>query len=208
VLAYTLERSLRLLHPFMPFITEALWQQLPHTGQSIMVAPWPQAGARDEEAERAFGTLIELVRGIRNARAEAGVEPARWIGAHVYPGDLGEAFSAMRPELGFLARIADDQLTIEPGAPRAHSQSLTVLADGVTAALPLTDMVDIGAERERLQRELDDVRAERGRAEAQLANDAFVSRAPEHVVAVQRDRLARAIDQEAVIVARLADLGG
>ena len=93
VLAYMLERSLRLLHPFMPFITEALWQQVPHQGESIMVAPWPVAGQRDHEAERAFGALIEVVRGIRNARAEAGVEPARWIGAHVYPGDLASRSS-------------------------------------------------------------------------------------------------------------------
>jgi valyl-tRNA synthetase len=208
VLAYTLERGLRLLHPFMPFITEALWQQLPHVGESIMVAPWPEPGSRDNEAERAFGGLIELVRGIRNARAETGVEPARWIGAHVYAGDLAETFESLRGELGFLARIADDQLAIDAGAPQTHPNAVTVIAGGITASLPLADMVDLEAERERLERELAEIQAEKARAEAQLANESFVSRAPEHVVQVQRDRLARAVEQEAVIRVRLDDLAG
>ncbi len=207
VLAYTIERSLKLLHPFMPFITEALWQQVPHVGPSIMVASWPQSGERDLEAEQTFGALIELVRGIRNARAEAGVEPAKWIGAHVFPGQMAESFESMRGQLGFLARIADDQLVIGEGEPEHQPQSLTVLVDGVMASLPLADMVDLDAERARLGKELEDAKMEKLRAEAQLNNESFVSRAPEKVIAVQRDRLARAIEQVAVIERRLADLG-
>jgi valyl-tRNA synthetase len=207
VLAHVIERSLRLLHPFMPFITEALWQKVPHVGESIMVSAWPIASERDFEAERAFGTLIELVRGIRNARAEAGVEPAKWIGAHVYPGELVEAFESARGELGFLARIADDQLVIRGGEAVHETQALTVLADGVTASLPLAEMVDIGVERARLQKELDDARTEHGRATAQLSNESFMARAPERVVQVQRDRLARAEDQIRVLEQRIAQLG-
>ncbi|MBA3276454.1 MAG: valine--tRNA ligase [Chloroflexia bacterium] len=206
VLAYTLERSLKLLHPYMPFITEALWQQVPHVGESIMVASWPEPGVRDLEAEEAFNALIELVRGIRNARAEAGVEPAKWIGADLYPGNLTGAFESMRGELGFLGRIADDQLVIKAGEPRHAPQSLTVLANGVVASLPLADLVDLNAERERLGKELAEARLEQGRAEAQLGNESFLSRAPEKVVAVQRERLARATEQIAVLEARLADL--
>jgi valyl-tRNA synthetase len=208
VLAYVIERSLRLLHPYMPFITEALWQKVPHVGESIMVSAWPVAVARDPEAERAFGTLIELVRGIRNARAEAGVEPAKWIGAHIYPGELVDAFESARGELGFLARIADDQLVIRDGEPVHETQSLTVLADGVTASLPLAEMVDIGVERARLQKELDDAWTEHRRASAQLSNESFMARAPEKVVQVQRDRLARAEEQIRVLEQRIAQLGG
>jgi valyl-tRNA synthetase len=207
VLAHVIERSLRLLHPFMPFITEALWQKVPHVGESIMVSAWPVAAGRDLEAERAFGTLIELVRGIRNARAEAGVEPAKWIGAHVYPGELVEAFESSRGELGFLARIADDQLVIRGGEAAHEAQVLTVLADGVTASLPLAEMVDIGVERARLQKELDDARSEHGRATAQLSNESFMARAPEKVVQVQRNRLARAEEQIRVLEQRIAQLG-
>ena len=207
VLAYTIERSLRLLHPFMPFITEALWQKVPHVGDSIMVAAWPEAGPRDADAEAAFDALIELVRGIRNARAEAGVEPAQWIEAVIYPGKLKESFEGLRGELGFLARIADDHLQIEAGEPQPIAQAMTVMAGDVVAMLPLAGMVDLEAERSRLTRELEEAEAEKGRAEKQLSNEAFTSRAPEHVVQIQRDRLARAIEQIAILRARLADLG-
>jgi valyl-tRNA synthetase len=207
VLAYTLERSLRLLHPFMPFITEALWQQLPHVGESIMIAPWPEAGERDPGAEESFAAMIELVRGIRNARAEAGVEPAKWIGAQVYPGRLTSSFESLRGQLGFLARIADEQLVIGSGEPEYVPQSITVLANGVVASLPLADMVDLGAERDRLRKELEEARNEKARAEAQLTNESFTSRAPEKVIQVQRDRLGRADEQIAVIEKRLAELG-
>src|SRR5699024_4868777 len=143
VLAYTLERSLRLLHPFMPFITESLWQQVPHVGESIMVAPWPESGQKDDEAESAFESLKDLVHAIRNTRVEAGVEPARWIAADVYPGKYQDAFESARRELGFLARVADDQLRIHEGSPANEPNTLSARAGEVVALLPLADMVDL-----------------------------------------------------------------
>jgi valyl-tRNA synthetase len=208
VIAYVLERSLRLLHPYMPFITEALWQQLPHTGDSIMVAAWPEAGPRDETAEAQVGAMMELVRGIRNARTEAGVEPAKWISASIYAGDLLDAFGQMRGEIAFLARIDGDQLELLEGKPGETGNAITVVAGDVVALLPLEDMVDLGAERERLSKELDEARLEQQRAEKQLANESFVSRAPEHVVRVQRERLERAQEQIAIIEQRLSALDG
>ena len=85
-LAYALERSLRLLHPFMPFVTEALWQELPHVGESVMIAAWPEPDAAMKRPRADFGALIEIVRAIRNARTEAGVEPGRWIAAEIFAG--------------------------------------------------------------------------------------------------------------------------
>ena len=206
VLAYTIERSLRLLHPYMPFLTETLWQQVPHMGESIMIAAWPEAGERDLSAEEAFGSLMELVRSIRNVRSDAGVEPARWISADVYASELSNAFDAARREIGFLARIADDQLRFHEGASPNDPNTMTAIAGDVVAALPLADMVDLGAERARLEKELEEVLAEQGRAEKQLSNESFTSRAPEKVVQVQRDRLARATEQADVIRARLESL--
>lgn len=208
VLAYTIERSLRLLHPYMPFITESLWQEVPHVGASIMVAPWPQPGVADAGAVTAFEALMNLVRAIRNVRSDAGVEPGRWIAADVYAGPHGEAFASARREIGFLARIADAQLTIRPGSPTENRpKTITALADDVMAELPLADLVDIDAERERLTRELEEAQAEKQRAEAQLGNESFVARAPEKVVQVQRDRLARALEQIELIRQRIAALG-
>ncbi|MBA2289444.1 MAG: valine--tRNA ligase, partial [Chloroflexia bacterium] len=106
VIVYVLERSLRLLHPFMPFITESLWQQLPHSGDSIMVSEWPEARSRDEAAEFAVDTVMILVRGIRNARAEAAVEPGKWITAHIFAGDETTAsLTDLRAEISLLGRI-------------------------------------------------------------------------------------------------------
>ena len=206
-LAFTIERSLKLLHPFMPFITEALWQQVPHTGKSIMVAPWPIAAAVDAAAEEQFGVLMELVRGIRNARSEAGVEPGRWISADVWAGEYSMSLESARAEFGVLARIADDQLHFHDGAAEHKERALTVLAGTVVVSLPLSDLVDLGAERERLKKELEEAITEKGRAEAQLSNESFMARAPEKVVQVQRERLKLAIDRIATLEKRLADLG-
>lgn len=208
VLAYTLERSLRLMHPFMPFITEALWQQLPHAGESIMVAAWPEAGERDTISEQAFDSLTGLVTAIRNVRVEAGVEPARWIAADVYPGLLAAEFESTRRELGFLARIADDQLRIHTGAAVNEPNTLSARSGDVVASLPLADMVDLQAEKSRLEKELVEAEDEKGRAEKQLANKGFVDRAPESVVQVQRDRLIRSEEQIASIRERITALTG
>jgi valyl-tRNA synthetase len=205
-LAFTMERSVRLLHPFMPFVTEALWQELPHIGDSVMIASWPEAGPRDEAAETEFGALIEIVRAIRNARTEAGVEPGRWIAAEVFPARHREAFETARRELGTLARIADDELVMLNGTPEGSRGALTAVAGNVVALLPLAGMVDLEAERDRLRKEIAAAVAERDRARAQLGNEAFVSRAPEQVVAVQRQRLATAEEQILLLERRLAEL--
>jgi valyl-tRNA synthetase len=207
-LAYTLERSVRLLHPFMPFVTEALWQELPHAGDSVMIASWPEARPRDERAELEFGGLIETVRAIRNARTEAGVEPARWIAADVFAGSHTAAFASSRRELGMLARIADGDLRIQEGTPAGGKGALTAVAGEIVAILPLAGMVDLAAERERLRKEIAAAENERSRALAQLSNEGFLSRAPEQVVDIQRKRLGTAEEQIALLERRLAELDG
>jgi valyl-tRNA synthetase len=201
-----IERSIRLLHPFMPFVTEALWQELPHIGESVMIAAWPAAGSRDEAAESDFGALIETVRAIRNARTEANVEPGRWIAAEVFAGPQTAAFESARRELGALARIADADLVIRDTAPAGAQGALTAVAGNVVALLPLAGRVDLDAERDRLQKEMAAAESERDRAQAQLGNEAFVARAPQQVVEVQRRRLATAEEQIAVLQRRLAAL--
>ena len=207
VLAHTLERSLRLLHPFMPFITETLWQRLPHTGDSIMVASWPRAADGDEEAEVHVNAMMELVRGIRNARAEAGVEPGKWIAARVFAADRADAFVEMSAEISALGRIDAERLTIEPGRPGDTGKSITVVAGDVIGLLPLEGMVDLELERTRIAEEIAAAEEELRRAEGQLSNDSFVSRAPAHVVQAQRDRKQRSIEQLEVLQKRQSDAG-
>ena len=205
-LAYAMERSVRLLHPFMPFLTEALWQELPHIGESVMIAAWPEAGPRDGRAEADFGALIEIVRAIRNARTEAGVEPGRWIAAEVFPGPHRAAFETARRELGTLARIADDELVMLDGTPEGSQGALTAVAGNVVAMLPLAGWSIWTRSGTGCGKEIAAAEAERDRAQAQLGNEAFVSRAPEQVVAVQRQRLATAEEQIALLERRLAEL--
>jgi valyl-tRNA synthetase len=207
-LAYVLERTMRLLHPFMPFATEALWQVLPHSGKALIVAPWPEPGARDPAAEDDWQVLSELVATIRNARAEANVEPGRWINADVHAGCRRPAFEGARRELGSLARISADGLRFVDGEPNASEQAIVVVASDVVAVLPLTGMVDLDLERARLRRELEAAEGERTRLEGQLANEGFVARAPAQVVAGVRQKLATASEKIEVLSRRLADLGG
>ena len=206
-LAYVLERSARLLHPYMPFLTEAIWQSLPHEGESVMIAPWPEAGPRDVDSETSFGAVIDLVRAVRTARAESGVEPARWIAADLYGGEHEVALKDARDELALLARIDKEQLRYIDAPPETDSEALLVVAGDMVAALPLAGMVDVDAERERLTKEMVEAEAEEARALAQLGNEAFVNRAPEPVVETQRRRLATAREQLALLRERLASLG-
>ena len=203
----TLERSVRLLHPFMPFVTEALWQELPHAGDSVMIAPWPEAGPRDEAAEAEFGALIEIVRAIRNARTEANVEPGRWIAAEVFAGARTARPSKPRgASWGRWLASPTTSSSCSMATPEGSQGALTAVAGNVVALLPLAGLVDLEAERDRLRKEIAAAEAERDRARAQLGNEAFVARAPEQVVEVQRQRLATAEEQISLLERRLAEL--
>jgi valyl-tRNA synthetase len=208
-LAWVLDRSLRLLHPFMPFATESMWQAIPHVGKSIMISSWPEAGERDLATERDWQRIMELVGRVRNIRTESNVEPGRWIAASIFAPEMSLAtIESARGEIGLLARIGDDLLNFAAGAPKAESSDVVVATDGLVAVLPLSGLVDLAAERGRIAKELDDAVAERGRAETQLGNEGFVARAPEKVVQVQRDRLAGATERIALLERRLTELGG
>uniref|UniRef100_A0A831TL79 Valine--tRNA ligase n=1 Tax=Thermorudis peleae TaxID=1382356 RepID=A0A831TL79_9BACT len=208
-LATVLEQALRLLHPFMPFVTEELWQRLPHAGDSIMVAPWPAVDPAwiDEEAEREFGFLMEAIRAIRNARAEAGVEPARWIHATIYPGSHRVTLEQSEPVFRFLARVAEGGVQYLDELLEAPEQVVTLVVDDAVIYLPLRGMIDLDAERERLRREIDEALVEVDRARQLLANEQFITRAPAHVVDRQRARLAEAEERVSLLQARLAELG-
>jgi valyl-tRNA synthetase len=208
-LVYTLERSLRLLHPFMPFLTEELWQQLPGIGESIMVAEWPetQPDLIEPEAISEFGFLMEAVRSIRNARAESNVEPKLWIAASVYPGSHAVTLRESDGVFRFLARIDSDLLTYQDDRTEPEEKSIALVVDDSVIYLPMAGMVDANAERERLEKEIRDVEDEIKRANDLLGNENFVSRAPEEVVNKHRERLADAEERKNLLKERLDVLG-
>jgi valyl-tRNA synthetase len=225
-LVEVLDTYLRLLHPVMPFITEALWASLPHRATDpdlLIVARWPAAAGRDETAEAGVGSLIELVRGIRNARAEAKIEPATWLPVDVaMPAQLGTTFEALRPAIERLARARplERRLTREALAAAEGSTDLAVFAgelearvktsvpsvtgtSGSTFGWSTTGAGSVALDRARLERELADAEGWLAAARDRLANEAFTARAPAAVVEGARAREAELADQVARLQERL-----
>ncbi|HEX5827693.1 MAG TPA: valine--tRNA ligase [Candidatus Limnocylindrales bacterium] len=209
-----LDTYLRLLHPVMPFITETLWGALPHRESDpslLIVARWPGVGERDVKAEAEVGALVELVRAVRNARADARLEPAAWLplGVYVEPA-LGHSLEALRPAIERLARARPlrRHLTREDlhGTAGAGGGGLAVIA-GPTEAIVGTGTADPAAaeaDRTRLEKELADAERLLDAARARLANESFVAKAPPAVVEGARTREAELADQVDRLRDRLA----
>ncbi|HZL33476.1 MAG TPA: class I tRNA ligase family protein, partial [Verrucomicrobiae bacterium] len=219
-LVEAIDVNLRLLHPFMPFLTEAIWTATPHGSDDpelLIVADWPGpevAGRRDEAAEAEVDVVIELVRGIRNARSEARLEPAAWLPVDLVADPVvALALEALRPAVERLARARP--LTIHPtraaflGATRTGG--LSVIGNGLEAVVGRAGggggagTADAAVlDRERLQRELGTARALLEAARARLANSAFTSKAPPSVVEGARTRESELADQVLRLEERLA----
>ena len=213
VLAHVLERVLRLLHPFLPFVTEEIWQTLqdylPKSSPSpdaLLVAPYPRADQTrfDDQAEREIEAVVELMRAARNVRAVFRVANNQEIAARVATADDLEG--VFRDSSAFIQCGAGVELSIAPNADalgRDGSEAVQVLGLG-TLGMAIGDLVDLDSEKARLQEELDELRAHRKRLAGRLGNEQFVSKAPEEVVEKERDRLAD-VDTR---VSRLADILG
>ncbi|NTU84430.1 MAG: valine--tRNA ligase [Chloroflexales bacterium] len=201
VLYSVLEGSLRLLHPFMPFVTEELWQYLtgdgsthshyPDAPRTIMLAAYPVADATviDEAAERDWGLAQELIVAIRNARSEYKVEAAKWVTATVAGGERTAVLRAQAPLIARLGRVAADSLTIVERLDEKPRQAASIVIGEVECYLPLAGMIDLDAERARVHKELAAAEADVARREAKLANEGFTAKAPANVVAREREGL-------------------
>ena len=206
VLVYVLDGCLRLLHPFMPYATEAIWQYLPHQGEALIRARWPGAGRLDEGAEGGMSEFMELVRGIRNARSEYEVESSHRIAAIIAAGDDADLLRAQSGVLQWLARIDGTKLRIEEAISDKPDKALTLVVGGLECYLPLADLVDLEKERTRLQKEIEGSQGEIARSEKLLANKSFVAKAPESVVQKERDKLRDYQERRARLQERLAEL--
>jgi valyl-tRNA synthetase len=211
-LVEALDTYLRLLHPVMPFVTELLWGALPRAADDpdlLIVARWPAVGQRDEAAEAEVGALVELVRSIRNARAEARVEPARWLPVRLaVPAGLATAFDGLRPAVERLARARPLEVVEDRASLSADGAgtSLAVVA-GDLEALVIVDAAAgtaaPDADRARLEKELAEAEGLLAAARARLANEEFTSKAPPAIVEGARAREAELADQVARLKARL-----
>ncbi|HOB41857.1 MAG TPA: valine--tRNA ligase [Bacillota bacterium] len=209
VLWKVLDGSLKMLHPFMPFITEGIWQHLPGSGESIMIEPWPTADKDeiDAVAEAEMAVLMETVRAIRNIRAEFNVEPGKKVDA-IFHAD-GEAFDTINVNVDIVAHLAGlASVTVEHVSAAKPEKAAAAVVPGIEVYLPLAGMVDIGKETNRLRREEENLLREVKSARAKLSNEGFVTKAPAEVVQKQRDRLGEYEEQLVKIRARIAQLEG
>jgi len=207
VLVHVLDRTMRLLHPFMPFVTEEIWQHLPHEGEALIVAPWPEADPMDEAAEAEMALIMEIVRAIRNARAEYKVEPGRRIEAIIIAaGEEYELLSGQKDILITTARLDAEKLHIARTLETKPPQALALVVGGVEVYLPLAGMVDLERERQRLNAEIEEVSKGIAGSEKLLANEDFLAKAPAQVVNRERDKLAGYCQRQAKLQERLRSL--
>ena len=210
VLAQVLDCGLRLLHPWMPFITEALWQRLPNRdGEALIAARYPQPGdgARDAAAEAEFGAVQEIVRAVRQTRADYNVQAGRWLESWVVCAEpLRGAISAAAPAVEVLARSRPLHIAAERGDAPTEQIASAVLADA-EVVIPLGGLVDLEQERARLQKELGQVEGRLKGAEAKLANEGFRSKAPAQVVRQAEELAAELKRQQSLLAERIAGLG-
>ncbi|MCL0066021.1 class I tRNA ligase family protein, partial [Dehalococcoidia bacterium] len=201
VLIEILDKILRLLHPFMPFITEELWQKvapyLPDRSDSIMIADYPTADESliDAAAEREMESVIEIVRAIRNARAEAKVEPYRFIEALIAVLNNELPLESHLSAISTLARVRPLKIIDKQDRSASKDEAKVLVLRDVEVILPLSGMVDREAEIKRLQREIEKWRGQAARTEAKLQDEQFLSRAPADIVQREREKLAEQKDR-------------
>ena len=208
-----LETSLRLLHPFMPFVTEELWQrvtanrQVGRSAEALMVAKYPEADAQffDDEAERQMAFLMELVRRVRALRADLGIPTAKVdIVVACDDGQIQQLISDNLWWLQFVGRIRDVRF-IRSG--ETVPQAVSDLVDSAEVFVPLAGVVDIGKLKERWQKRLNELARELERIQARLSNPQFVERAPSEIVFAERQRLTELRQQRETLERRLKSLG-
>ena len=193
VLCYVLTETLKLLHPFMPFITEEIWQALPHSGDYLMLQQWPQHRAELDfpEEEKAMELIRDAIRGVRARRAEMNVPPSKK--AQLTVSTLERA--VFEQGIPFLKRLAyASDVTVEGVADAGSDDAMTaqgmvtVTTHAARLFMPLAELVDLEKEKARIEKELKKNRAELDKLEAKLGNPGFVNKAPAHVVEAEQDR--------------------
>ncbi|XP_042388105.1 valine--tRNA ligase, chloroplastic/mitochondrial 2 [Zingiber officinale] len=206
VLLYVFENVLKLLHPFMPFVTEELWQALPYRRQALMVSHWPRTSLpRDVMSVKRFENLQSLIRAIRNVRAEYSVEPAKRISASIVASsDVLEYISSEKEVLALLSKLDLQHVNFVQSPPDNAKQSVHLVAsEGLEAYIPLADMVDISAELQRLSKRLSKMQAEYDALVARLNSPSFVEKAPEDIVRGVREKASDAEEKISLTKNRL-----
>jgi valyl-tRNA synthetase len=207
VLAYVLDQTQRLLHPFMPFISEEIWQHLPHEGETITLASWPQYNPQFEAADavREMELLMENIRSVRNIRAEVNVPMSKKIELLIKPGNA-EVQHILQKNEAYLQRFCNTSLLQIDSSLQAPDKAMTAVVTGAELFLPLAGLIDVSQEIVRLEKEAQTLRSEVERIDNKLANAGFVAKAPAKVIEEEKAKLADYADKREKVLARLAEL--
>lgn len=193
VLLYVLENILKLLHPFMPYITEEIWQALPNREDALIVSKWPEykEDLVFEKEERATEYIENAIREIRNARSEMNIENSKKSNTLVYTKDpeVKEIFEEMKGLLLSLGYSNSVEITDDEG--RKNSENIAIVLDRAEIQLPLKELVDFEKELKRLQKDKKDAEAELKRAKGKLSNQGFVSKAPAKLIEEEKEKVTK-----------------
>jgi valyl-tRNA synthetase len=206
VLAWVLERTLRLLHPFMPFVTEEIWQRFGMDG-SIVIAEWPEPHPehRDQRAEERFAFAEDLVNAVRSFRSGHGLPPGASLTVRIRAdAERRAVLDELDEEIRRVARIDEVQSMDGPTAAAGHAR---LPVPGAEVLVPLAGVIDIDVECERIRKRLEGIGADAEKAARKLDTPGFVSKAPADVVEQQRAKLASLEEERAVLEAQLSELG-
>ena len=213
VLCYVLENTLKLLHPFMPFITEEIWQHIPHEGDSIIVASWPveQTTLTDKKAELNMEIVMETIKAIRNMRAEVNVAPGRKSEAilQLASAELVQLFELNASYVKTLAAV--EPLNVSLTTPEKPENAMAAVVSGVEIYMPLKGLIDVDKETARLNKELLTLDKELARVSGKLSNEGFVAKAPPDVIEKEKakqqefEEKVKAINERLSYLASLKD---
>ncbi|MBN9653848.1 valine--tRNA ligase [Halobacillus sp. GSS1] len=207
ILAYTLDQTMRMLHPFMPFITEEIWQHLPHEGESITQASWPvvREDFHNEEAVEEMNRLVSIIRSVRNIRSEVDTPMSKEIQLMIQAKD-DSIVKELEKNRDYLERFCNpSELTIATDL-QAPEKAMSAVITGAELYLPLAGLINIEDEIKRLENEWKKWDQEVTRVQKKLSNEGFVSKAPEHVVEEERKKETDYLDKRAKVEARIKEL--
>ena len=187
VLLYVLDQLLRLMHPFMPFITEEIWQAIPHDGEALIIARWPKfrEDLSFQTEENAMESIMNAIRAIRNRRAEMNVPPSKKCTLYIVT-KTPEIFAS---GTAFITRLAyADEVIIAETEPAGHESMASCVTHDASLYMPMNQLVDVEAELARIAKEKEKTEKMLASIRGKLSNEGFVAKAPEAVVNAEREK--------------------
>ena len=206
-LAEIMASTMALLHPFMPFITEEIWQHLPHEGETIMLSPWPlkDESEIDLKINEQMNLTIEVIRAIRNLRSEMNIPLGKKIEV-IINANTQENYAYLTNTLSYIQSLASiENINLTIGLSEKPSQAVTAVVHGIEIYLPLKGLVDIDKEIARLEKELAKMESEIKRIENKLANEGFVAKAPAEVIEKEKEKMVKYQASKEALLVRLND---